>query len=190
MQVNSMKQQPTITTERLILRSYRMDDAPELQRLIGERDIAATTMNIPHPYEDGMAEEWISKRQQLFDSGEQMNLAITHRQDGFLIGGIGFNTIDRESERAEIGYWIAVPYWNKGYGTEAARAAVRYGFTVMNLNRIHAAHFSNNPASGRVLQKIGMKYEGCRRQHHKKWGVLLDWECYGILRSEYEILND
>ena len=184
-----MKQQPTIKTERLLLRPYHMDDAPELQRLIGERDIAATTMNIPHPYEDGMAEEFIGKQQKLFDSGEQMNLAITHRQDGFLIGGIGFNTIDRESERAEIGYWIAKRYWGNGYCTEAAGAVLGYGFEVMGLNRIHAMHMTRNPASGRIMQKIGMKHEGTSRQAVKKWGKFEDMEYYGILRSEYAGLN-
>ena len=181
-----MSQQPTIETEHLILRPYRLEDAPELQRLIGDRDIASTTMNIPHPYEDGMAEEWIGKRQQeSFERGENVRFAITHRQEGFLIGGIGLNDIDRQSELAEIGYWIAKPYWNKGYGTEAARAVVKYGFEVLGLNRIHAKHFRRNPASGRILQKIGMKHEGCHRQHFKKWGNFEDFELYGILRSEY-----
>ena len=180
-----MNEQPTITTERLILRPYKLDDALELQRLIGERDVARTLMSVPHPYENGMAEEWIGRRQELFDKGESVNFAITHREDGYLIGGIGFHQVDREAERAEIGYWIAKQYWNNGYGTEAAMAVVKFGFEVMKLNRIHAAHFSNNPASGRIMQKIGMKYEGCRRQHVRKWGELLDWECYGILRSEY-----
>ena len=184
-----MSEQPTLKTQRLILRPYTLDDAPELQRLIGERDVAATLMIVPHPYEDGMAEEWIGKRQDLFDKGEIVNFAVTHRKDGYLIGGIGFHAIEREAERAEIGYWIAKPYWGNGYATEAARAVVKFGFEVMKLNRIHAAHFSNNPASGRIMRKIGMKYEGCRRQHEKKWGELLDWECYGILRNEYLSLN-
>ena len=81
-------------------------------------------------------------------------------------------------------YWIAKQYWGNGYGTEAAGVVVKFGFEAMKLNRIHATHFSNNPASGRIMQKIGMKYEGCSRQHIVKWGELLDWECYGILRSE------
>jgi len=182
-----MSQQPTIKTERLILRPYRQEDAPELQRLIGERDVVSTMMSIPHPYEDGMAEEWIDKQRESFDKGETINFAITHRREGFLIGGIGFHEIDRQSERAEIGYWIGKPYWRNGYGTEAARAVLQYGFEVLGLNRIHAIHFGNNPVSGRILQKIGMRHEGCHRQHFKKWGVFVDWELYGILRSEYEI---
>jgi len=78
-----MAERPTIETERLILRPYTLDDAPELQRLIGDKDIAATTLNIPHPYEDGMAEEWIGRHQERFDKGEGLSFAITHREEGF-----------------------------------------------------------------------------------------------------------
>jgi ribosomal-protein-alanine N-acetyltransferase len=182
--MNGTYDRALITTERLLLRPYTLDDAPELQRLIGEWDVAKTLMSVPHPYPDGAAEEFINRQHERAEKGE-FQFAITHRKDGYLIGGIGFHQVDREAERAEIGYWIAKPYWNNGYGTEAARAVVKFGFEVMKLNRIHAAHFSNNPASGRIMQKIGMKYEGCRRQHVRKWGELLDWECYGILRNEY-----
>ncbi|OGO30889.1 MAG: GNAT family N-acetyltransferase [Chloroflexi bacterium RBG_16_56_11] len=180
-----MDKQTTIATEHLLLRPYTLADAPDLQRHIGERDIAATTINIPHPYVDGMAEEWIGKHRERAEKGE-FQFAITDRQDGRLLGGIGFHDVDRESECAEIGYWIAKPYWRNGYGTEAARAILKYGFEVMGLNRIHARHFKHNPASGRIMQKIGMKYEGSLRQHFKKMGNFVDFELYGILKSEYK----
>jgi ribosomal-protein-alanine N-acetyltransferase len=181
-------EQSTITTERLLLRPYTLDDAPELQRLIGEWDVAKTLMSVPYPYPDGAAEEFIVQHPVDSEKGD-FQFAVTHREEGCLIGGIGFNDVDSEAERAEIGYWIARTYWGNGYGTEAARAVVKFGFEVMQLNRIHAAHFSNNPASGRIMQKIGMKHEGCRRRHVRKWGELLDWECYGILRSEYNYMD-
>jgi RimJ/RimL family protein N-acetyltransferase len=114
-----------------------------------------------------------------------VQFAITHREKGFLIGGIGLNNINKEHENAELGYWIGKPYWGKGYCTEAARTVLKYGFEVMRLNRIHANHYTRNPASGRVMQKIGMKHEGHLRQHVKKWGKFEDSEVYGILRSEY-----
>jgi len=182
-----MNQQPTIITERLILRPYRLEDATELQMLIGDRDVVTTMTNVPHPYEDGMAEEWIGERQESFEKGKTVDFAITHRQEGFLIGGISLNDIDRQSELAEIGYWIGKPYWGNGYGTEVARAVLQYGFEVLGLNRIHGKHFRRNPTSGRIMQKIGMKHEGCHRQHFKKWGNFEDFELYGILRSEYEV---
>ena len=103
---------------------------------------------------------------------------------------LGKFLIDKQNNSAELGYWIGKPYWNSGYATEASRAVLKYGFEVLGLNRIHASHFRRNPASGRIMEKIGMKYEGCLRQHFKKWGKFEDLETYGILRSEYATAND
>lgn len=180
-----MPEQPELLTERLLLRPFTLADAKEVQRLAGDRDIAATTLAIPHPYEDGVAEEWIRSHKERFDRGEAVHFAIVRRHDLALVGAISL-IINREHEHAELGYWIGKPYWNNGYCTEAAQAVIRYGFTVLDLNRIYARHFRRNPASGRVMEKIGMKYEGCLRQHVKKWGVFEDLQQYAILRSDYE----
>ena len=180
-----MVRRPTLETEHLLLRPFRLSDAPDVQRLAGAKEIASTTLNIPHPYEEGMAEEWISAHQERFEQGRLVNFAITLRSDGALIGAIGLG-IDKEHERGQLGYWIAVPYWNRGHCTEAARAVVRYGFEVLKLNRICSMHFARNPASGRVMQKIGMSREGCLRQHVKKRDQFEDLVYYGILREEYE----
>ena len=180
-----MAKRPALTTERLLLRPFTLADAPVVQQFAGDRDIASTTLNIPHPYEDGMAEEWISTHQEKFEQGESVIFAITLWNDDGLIGAIGL-TINQRYERAELGYWIGKPHWGNGYCTEAAKVVLYYGFTVLGLNRIHAHHFSRNPASGRVMEKIGMKYEGCLRQHAKRWGVFKDLRMYAILKSEYE----
>jgi RimJ/RimL family protein N-acetyltransferase len=179
-----MVERPTLETERLILRPFTLADAAEVKRLAGDRDIASTTITIPHPYEDGMAEEWIGSQQERFDKGEAVPFAITHGEQGYLIGSIGLQ-IAKELDRADLGYWIGKPYWNQGYCTEAAQAVVRYGFEVLGLHRISASHITRNPASGRIMQKIGMKHEGHLREHSKKWGNYDDVEIYGILRSEY-----
>jgi RimJ/RimL family protein N-acetyltransferase len=81
---------------------------------------------------------------------------------------------------------IGVPYWNQGYATEAAQHAVDWGFQQLGLNRIYAQHFGSNPASGRVMQKMGMKYEGTLRQHYIRFGEVQDAVCYGILRDEWQ----
>ena len=178
-----MKEQPTLATERLILRPYVLDDAKELQRLIGDHAIADTKILIPHPYIDGMAEEFISKRQREFEGGKSVQFAITHREQGYLIGGTGMQ-LEEIHQKASIGYWIGKPYWGKGYCTEAASAVVKYGFEALGLNRIYAIHMTRNPRSGRVMQKIGMKHEGHMRKNWKKWGEFEDVELYAILRSE------
>lgn len=179
-----MAERPTLETARLILRPFTLADAPEVQRLAGEREVASTTRNIPHPYADGMAEAWIQTHQALFEQGTLVNFAIVQRTDDVLIGGISLH-IQAHDAHAELGYWIGKPYWNHGYCTEAAQAVVHYGFAVLELHRLHASYLTRNPASGRVMQKLGMTYEGCLRQHVNKWEVFEDVVVYGILRSEY-----
>ena len=174
-----------IETERLTLRPFTLADAARVQLLAGEREIAATTLSIPHPYEDGVAEGWISAQKERIERGELACFAIVTKEDNVLIGSIGL-TIQAWARRAELGYWIGKPYWGRGYGTEAAMAIISYGFGRLDLNRIYACHFARNPASGRVMQKIGMKYEGCRRQHVVKWGGYEDIVDYGMLRSDYD----
>ena len=179
-----MRTAPPLLTERLLLRSFTLEDAADVQRLAGDRDVASTLTNMPHPYEDGMAEEWIQFCSDEFENDEALNFAITRRTDKHLIGCIGLRC-DQDNENAELGYWIGKPYWNCGYATEAAKAVVAYSFEVLKLNRIHAKHYKRNPASGRVLEKIGMQYEGCFRQHIKKWDNFADIIAYGMLKSEF-----
>jgi RimJ/RimL family protein N-acetyltransferase len=180
-----MTEQPTIRTERLVLRPFTPADAPDVQRLAGDRDIAATTATIPHPYPDGAAEAWIATHPEKLRSNEGVTFAVVRREDGALAGCIGL-VLQPEHERAELGYWIGKPYWGLGYATEAARAVLRYGFETLGLNRVYANYMGSNPASGRVMQKIGMVREGCKRQHTKKWGALDDLVMYGILHEEWQ----
>ena len=181
--------QPTLETERLMLRPFNLDDAKQVQKLAGDKLVASTTMNIPHPYENGMAENWINTHTIKFNEGKGIVFAITLRKSGELVGAISLMNII-ESHRAELGYWIGVPYWNRGYCTEAGRAVLRYGFMDLGLNRIHARYLSRNPASGRVLEKIGMFYEGTRKQHILKWNVFEDLELMGILRVDWKKQHD
>ena len=180
-----MKERPQLSVERLILRPFEMNDAADVQRLAGDRAVADTTLNIPHPYEDGAAEQWIGTHQPKFEAGELANFAITLRRDGELAGAIGL-VINRRFDRAELGYWIGRPFWGRGLCTEAGRAVLEYGFTELDLNRIHASHLSRNPASGRVMEKLGMRREGILRQHAKKWDRYEDLAVYGLLTSEWK----
>lgn len=162
-----------------------MDDAQVVTELAGDESVASTTLNIPHPYEDGMANTWISTHQRLFEEKTEVILAITHRRKKDLIGAIGLSEISEVHETAAMGYWIGRKYRNHGYCTEAARAILKYGFGQLKLHKIYAHHLSRNPSSGRVMQKLGMKKEGTLRKHVKKWEVFEDIEFYGILRDEF-----
>lgn len=171
----------SLETERLRLRSYTETDVAELVPLVNVREVAATTLRIPHPYteQDGRAFlEMASEPGKLW-------LAITLRSDGRQIGGIGLR-IEEQFQHAELGYWLGVAYWGKGYATEASRELIRYGFEDLKLHRIFASHFKHNPASGNILRKLGMKYEGCQREHLLKWDQFVDSELYGLLRREWE----
>ncbi|MGB3713175.1 MAG: GNAT family N-acetyltransferase [Candidatus Promineifilaceae bacterium] len=176
-------QQPTITTTRLVLRPFTQDDAPEVHHLAGNRAIAATTLNIPYPYEEGVAEAWIGTHREKFENREGATFAVTLRESATLIGAIGI--VIKEHDRGEMGYWLGQPYWNQGYMTEAARAIIAFGFSELSLNKITASHIVGNPASGRVMEKAGMKYEGCSPQHVKKWGRYEDLIFYGILNDDF-----
>ncbi|MCC5827806.1 MAG: GNAT family N-acetyltransferase [Phycisphaeraceae bacterium] len=180
-----MKRIPTIQTERLVLRPFTLGDAADVQRLAGDRAIADTTLNIPHPYADGMAEQWIAKHADWFANDQGITFAVTRKPDGSLIGAIGLTDMIK-GHQAELGYWIATSCWNQGYCTEAGQAILRFGFKELGLIRIHACHIARNPASGRVMEKLGMRYEGRRRQHVQKWGKCEDLVLFGILEQEWQ----
>ena len=179
-----MREIPTLDTERLVLRPFRLEDAATVQQLAGDVAIADTTLRIPHPYLDGMAEDWISTHEEAFAKVEGLALAITCKSDGSLVGSISLIGI-AEGHRAELAYWIGKPYWNQGFCTEAGRAVVRFAFTELGLLRVHAWHFGRNPASGRIMRKLGMRHEGTLRQHVRKWDECEDLELYGILKQEW-----
>ncbi len=172
-----------ITTQRLLLRAYTLADASALHHLVSAREVALNTLRIPHPYPQGEAERWIASHDEIRKQGDYP-FAVVLRDSEELVGTVGLH-IKEEHDHAEIGYWIGVPYWGRGYATEAAAALLRYGFENFPIHRVWAMHFSRNPASGRVLQKIGMRHEGTLRQHMKKWDQYVDLEYYGLLRSEF-----
>jgi RimJ/RimL family protein N-acetyltransferase len=176
--------QSSLPTARLLLRPYQLTDAGDLQRLAGDRRIAATTANIPHPYPDGAAEAWIARHASQWSASTHASFAVVHAADARLVGGAGL-VIDREQGRAEMGYWIAVPEWGQGFATEAAQALCRFGFAVLGLRRIEARHLASNPASGRVMVKLGMRYEGTLRSHEVKWDEVHDLVVYGLLAEEW-----
>ncbi len=169
-----------LTTERLLLRPLTIDDCPAIERYASAYEVALNTLSIPHPYPPGAAAEWIAKatargKDHVFGSA---------LQDEGLIGTVGLH-LNPDHDFAEMGYWVGVPFWGRGYVPEAARAAIGWAFANLPVHRIQAAHFTRNPASGRVLLKLGMTHEGTHRQAIKKWGEYLDIERYAVLRSEW-----
>src|SRR4051812_37121326 len=143
-----MTSQPVLRTARLTLRPLTLDDAPSVQRLAGAREVALNTASIPHPYVDGTAEWWITHSHEEYAKGTLVNFAI---DDGEFAGAIGL--IFKDEGIAEIGYWVGVPFWGRGYASEATAEIIRHGFEDRGLQRVYAGHYTRNPASGRVMQK-------------------------------------
>lgn len=181
-----MNTQPMLETERLLLRPVELSDAPRIETLASAREIAATTLNIPHPYPEGGAIMWLQQVLEHRARGDtECTFGILRKTDTVLMGVIGIHPYPNGFS-AELGYWIGVDFWGQGYMSETARRVIQYGFEDLGLQRIDAWHFMSNPASGRVMQKAGMKFEGTMRQHILKWGEFVDVVSYSILRSEYE----
>jgi len=182
-----MKHPPLIETKRLVLRPFTIDDVDLVTRYAGSEEVYANTLGMPHPYTADDAARWISGHDLKFFEGCGVESAVT--LDGLLIGVVGI-TVVKQHNRGELGYWFGKPYWGKGYATEAAMALVRYAFDEMGLNKVTSRHFLHNPASGRVLEKAGLKHEGVLRQEYLKDGVFMDAAVFGLLRQDRSEGND
>jgi ribosomal-protein-alanine N-acetyltransferase len=173
-----------LRTARLLLRSIEREDTPAMVRLAGAKEVAATTLRIPHPYAEDDARNFLAKAGEDFFAGHSVSFAISILPGRELCGVVGLHIVEAH-KHAELGYWIGAPHWGRGYATEAAGTVLAFGFETLGLNRIYAHHFSGNKASGRVLEKIGMRHEGQFRQHIRKWDRFVDLENYGLLAEEF-----
>lgn len=174
---------PTLEADRLALRAFRTTDASEVERLLADGEIARNTLTIPHPYPAGSAAPWIASHAEEWQEGRAGTWAIERRSDGALVGAVGLR-ISAVHARAEIGYWVAVAEWGKGIATEAVRRLIAYAFDELGLHRVQAHHFVENPASGRVMARAGMRAEGTRRGAFFRDGVPHDVVEYAILRTD------
>jgi [ribosomal protein S5]-alanine N-acetyltransferase len=179
-----MEKQPILRTSRLLLRPFDMNDAKQVQELAGDIRVATHTLNIPHPYEDGMAEGWINTHKELLEQDKTVNYAVVINETQELIGAISL-MLNLNHKKAEIGYWFGVPYWNNGYCTEATIEIIKFGFEQLGLNKLIACAVAENTGSWRVMEKAGMSFEGVRRQEVLKWGEFKDLKYYYILREHY-----
>ena len=176
---------PTLTTARLRLRPFVPGDAPEVERMVGDRRVAEMTLNIPHPYPTGAAAHWIASHAAAAAAGSFYSFAIELLAEQALLGAIAITPTAR-FRRAEIGYWLGVEHWNRGYTSEAARRIVAFGFQQLGLVRIQATCYPRNPASARVMQKAGLAYEGLLRGYVYKDGIQEDIAMYAMVRSDWE----
>ena len=175
-----MEEFPVLQTERLILSQLEEKDIPFIVELLQHRIFSDLTSNIPYPYVENDARSWVEMSKEAFENNTGYTFAIRNKE-GQIIGAIGLH--DRDDDKAELGYWIGIPYWNKGYVTEAAKGIIDFGFDELKLNKIFATHFLHNPASGRIMEKAGMEQEAVLIKEVKKDGEYFDLVRYCILKD-------
>lgn len=174
-----------IETERLILRPFRSEDAPFVfKNWASDREVTRyLTWNVHRSLADSecVVNMWTAQ----YNDSSSYNWVIVLKELGEPIGGISVVRIYDNIDGAEIGYCIGRPWWGNGIMTEAFSAVIPYLFEV-GFNRIDAAHAVKNPASGRVMQKCGLTFEGTFRQFFRSTaGELLDISFYSILREDF-----
>lgn len=183
-----MKTFPFLKTERLALNQLVAADIPKIVEYAGNPKIAQMTLNIPDPYAEKDAIFWLNMANQGFVNGSKYIFAIRQLGHKEFIGGIGL-TLHPQFERAALGYWLAEPYWNRGYVTEAVGRVLAFGFNELKLNKIYATHLLENPASGKVMIKNGMIHEGILIDHMKKGNQYMSVNQYRLTKEEYHELR-
>lgn len=175
---------PKLETERLLLRRLSMRDSNDVFEYASRPEVAEfVTWEHHRSISDSMV--FIRSILNQYDEGVPSPWGIVLKQNTKLIGTGGFHNWSTGSKRAEIGYAISSAYWNLGYMTEALMEMIKFGFEVMQLNRIEAVCKTMNTASERVMQKCGMKFEGILRQHMFVKGTYHDLKMYSILKDEF-----
>ena len=175
---------PTLETPRLRLRKLNMRDAQDIFDYSQDPQVAKYVLwEAQKSLSD--ARSYIRYMLRKYRLGEPASWGIEWTASGKIIGTIGFMWIQRENAAAEVGYSLSRNFWNRGIMTEALDAVLRFGFQSLNLNRIEAQHETENPASGAVMRKCGMRREGTLRQRLINKGKYVDVELYAVLRGDF-----
>ena len=184
MKGSSLMEHQILEAEIVRMRPLESGDVAHLLELASAAEIAETT-SVPHPYSLEDATEFVSKARKRWDSDEGFTFAIIDKSTDKFVGVMGIHP-RKKHDVAEVGYWIGLPFWGRGLATAALRRLIQFGFEQLGLNRIQAGYFRQNTASGRVMQKANMRYEGVQRQvmyHREQYKDLI---YYVILRQDYE----
>ena len=172
-----------VVNDQVHLSEFRSSDKDALIEHLNDRDIYERTLRIPFPYTDASADEWLALVAKITtQQSRPVHFAIRSADDA-LIGGCGFDGFQfGKAHRAEVGYWLAKPFWGRSIMTAVVQRVCQHAFEEFGLVKITAHVFSHNPASARVLQKCGFQEEGFLRKHFLKDGTLLDAKFFALLR--------
>ncbi|HHV60912.1 MAG TPA: GNAT family N-acetyltransferase [Clostridiaceae bacterium] len=176
----------TIETDRLILRKFMMGDAQNMfDNWANDHQVTKYLQWKPHENIEvtkNILENWVKS----YEQPDRYNWGIVYKENMQVIGSIAIVSFSNMHEWCEIGYCLSRNYWNTGIMTEALKVVIKFCFTKIGFNRVQAFHHVENTASGKVMLKAGMKYEGRLRQYHvNTQGVFVDCDMYSILKDEY-----
>ncbi len=180
---------PTLKTERLILRPMRVGDAADMFDYAHREDVTTYLLWSPHQ-SISYTREYLKYIETRYDAGDFYDWAVIERASGKMIGTCGFTRIDIPNNSGEIGYVLNPEFHGKGYGTEAASEALSFGFDVIGLHRIEAKFMEGNDASLHVMDKLGMTFEGLRKESMLVKGKYRTIGICAILADDYRKLSD
>jgi len=173
-----MAQTPVLNTARLTLRPFRLGDASRFVSLAGDLAVARMTSDIPHPLYIWQCRRWLRQAR-----GE-VRFAIDYQDQ--LVGGVGY--FCQRPRVGELGFWFGQDYWGQGFATEASRAVVTYAFTAGNLEALTSANFIDNPASARILTKLGFTANGRMRAQSIARGHDIDCTIWRLEREAAQVI--
>lgn len=174
-----------LQTPRLVLRKFSMEDAPDFfEKLASSEKVTEFMLWEPHRALVD-SQNSIRKVLQRYDSQEPYTWAIALKESGDLIGRIDLLRFDAQTDSCSFAYMLGADFWNLGYGTEAVKAVFCFAFSELEVSAIEADHMAENPASGAVMRKAGMKYLGVMPRKYEKKGVWHDAVSYRITQEEW-----
>lgn len=184
--IDRRREPPTLTSARLVMRPLLAGDTAAIAARAGDPAVAYQLDRMPAPFPLALAARWIARRALRWREGRGITLAITRAGEHDVIGTVSLK-ISLAHRHAELGYWVAASAWGEGIATEASAALIDWGFATLRLRRIHARVLADNPASRRVVDKLGFTVEGVRPGHYRRSGAYLDVIELGIARADWPV---
>ncbi|MBQ8331522.1 MAG: GNAT family N-acetyltransferase [Clostridia bacterium] len=179
---------PKLETPRLLLRQMRVSDAEDMFDYAAREDVTTYLLWSPHPTQSYTA-EYLRYIRGRYSLGEFYDWAVVEKESGRMIGTCGFTRFDFPHNCGEIGYVLSPDYHGRGYGTEAASRVLRFGFEELGLHRIEAKFMKGNEASLHVMEKLGMTFEGYRRDGMLVKSAYRTIGICSILKSEFDSVD-
>ena len=178
---------PTLECRRIVLRKMSKADAGDMYEYASNPAVTKYLTWDVHPNER-FTSNYLSYLQSKYRSGEFFDWAVTLKDNGKMIGTCGFTRFNFSAYSAEVGYVLNPSYWGQAIAPEALKRVIRFGFDYLGLNRIEAKCITGNNQSRRVMEKVGMTFEGTTREGMYLKGKYVSIETCSILRNEYNAI--